>query len=524
MDTNELLHEVKELFYEVTAKMSTRQIKYGAIISYFSIGFNIIAGLIYTPWMVKQIGVSDFGLYTLVTAFLTYFLIDFGLGSSIARFIAKYRAEGKAEKIESLLGITIRIYLYIDTIIIITLFILYFFLSDIFKELNTQEIEKFKIIYCIAGFFSVVSFPLMPVQGAMIAYEKFIIDKIADLAQKALVIISMVVALLLGYGLFALVLVNGFIGFGIKIYKFFFLKRNELIKINLKNFDKPLVKELLQMSVIIFIIAIADRFLMTLPPTILGIFSGTQEIAVFGIARTLEGYTWTIAMALNGLFLPKLTRMITEKYDGWEITSLMINVGRFQILIIGMIITGIIVLGKSFILLWMGPAFKHSYFVSLLIIVPMIITSTQEIASTLILVVNKLKYKAILFITASVISVIIGCILAPSLGAIGTAMGICTALLLSHIIGMNIVYSRVLKLDITGFFKSVHLKMLWPMAVAGILSVLIQKYYPIYSWKTFIVSGTFFVIVYSGLMWIFVMNSLEKELVKGLLRKILPVK
>ena len=50
--------------------MGQNQIKQGAIISYIAIFFNIAAGLIYTPWMVGQIGVSDYGLYALIGAFL----------------------------------------------------------------------------------------------------------------------------------------------------------------------------------------------------------------------------------------------------------------------------------------------------------------------------------------------------------------------------------------------------------------------------------------------------------------------
>ena len=98
--------------------MKYNQIKLGAAISYIAILVNIVAGLIYTPWMIRQIGVSDYGLYSLIAAFLSYFFIDFGLGSAIARFIAKFRAEGNERKIKIMLGVTTRIYLLLDFIIL----------------------------------------------------------------------------------------------------------------------------------------------------------------------------------------------------------------------------------------------------------------------------------------------------------------------------------------------------------------------------------------------------------------------
>ncbi len=500
--------------------MSVDQIKKGAFISYIAIFFNIAAGLLYTPWMVRQIGVSDYGLYSLIGAFLSYFLIDFGLGSAIARFIAKFRIEGKENEVNNLLGITTRIYFIIDFVVLLVLLVVYFFLSNIFKELTPPEIEKFQIIYVIAGFFSLISFPFTPVNGALIAYERFVVLKLSDMIQKILVIILMVLALLMGYGLFALVLVNGVVGFGVKLFNFLYLKQKTNIRINLNFFDKSLAKELFSFSSWVFVIGIAQRLLLTIVPTILGIFSGSTQIAIFAIAMTLEGYTWTFANALNGLFLPKVTRMVSGNENRHEVSNLMIRVGRIQLLVIGLLVMGIVVLGKPFIILWMGPVFIPSYYVTLFLIVPGIVTLSQEIASTLLFVVNEIKFRAILFIFASVLSVIIGVILSPKLGAFGSAIGVGIAILLCHVIGMNFVYSKVLKLEIGRFFRSVHLKMIWPLVVAGGLCVLGQQFYQINSWLSFVVSGSAFVLIYVLLVWNLVMNAEEKGLVMSVVNKI----
>lgn len=500
--------------------MTKNQIKQGAIISYIAILFNISAGLLYTPWMVRQIGVSDYGLYTLIGAFLSYFLIDFGLGSAIARFIAKFRAEGNNVKINNLLGVTTRIYLLLDFIIFLLLAIVYFFISNIFKELTPTEIDKLKVIFLIAGFFSISSFIFTPVDGVLIAYERFFILKAADLLQKVFVIIFMVIALFMGYGLYGLILINGLVGLSIKLFKFLYIRKQAQLKINIGFFDKVLAKELFSFSSWVFIISIAQRLLLNIVPTILGIFSGSKQIAIFAIAMTIEGYVWTFAYALNGLFLPKVTRMVSGHENRHEVSHLMIKVGRLQLLVIGLLITGVVVLGKSFIQLWMGADFIPSYYVALFLVVPGIITLSQEIAYTLLFVENEIKYRAILFIVASVMSVIIGVILSPQLGALGPAIGVGIALVLCHVIGMNIVYSKVLKLEIGQFFKSVHLKMIWPLMVVGGLSVLGQQYYLIDSWFSFVISGAAFVTLYIVLMWSLVMNKEEKSIVLTLVNKI----
>ena len=69
------------------------QYKTGAILSYSSVVFNTVAGLIYTPWMISCIGADDYDLYTLALSVVNFFLLDFGLGDSVSRFLSKYYAE-----------------------------------------------------------------------------------------------------------------------------------------------------------------------------------------------------------------------------------------------------------------------------------------------------------------------------------------------------------------------------------------------------------------------------------------------
>ena len=90
---------------------SSKQIKLGAMISYIAIFVNIAAMLIYTPWMKNQIGMANYGLYNLAHSFITMFLMDFGIGASVARFVAKYRAENNLEAVNKLMGIVTKIYI-----------------------------------------------------------------------------------------------------------------------------------------------------------------------------------------------------------------------------------------------------------------------------------------------------------------------------------------------------------------------------------------------------------------------------
>ena len=71
--------------------MRNKQLKIGAIISYLTIVFNIITGLIYTPWVLRAIGDDDYSIYTVATSLIAIFMMDFGISSSISKFVSIIR-------------------------------------------------------------------------------------------------------------------------------------------------------------------------------------------------------------------------------------------------------------------------------------------------------------------------------------------------------------------------------------------------------------------------------------------------
>ncbi|WP_395046119.1 oligosaccharide flippase family protein [Flavobacterium sp.] len=499
----------------------SKQIKIGALISYISVGFNILAGILYTPWMISIIGKSDYGIYVLVMALLSYFVMDFGLGQAIARKISVYKLENNQKKIDELLGLASKFYLLISLIILTALVLSYFFLNNIFGKLTHEEFQKLEVVYVISGVFSVISFPFLIMEGIFIAYQRFIFLKLCDVISKVAIIIAMVGALFFGYKLYALVLINAVIGFLLIFVKFGYLFKNTSIRINFSFTDKTVLKELMGFSFWTTIIGVGQRLLFNISPILLGILSGTSQIVFFSIGNIIEGYTWTIANALNGLFLSKVTHLESKENNLKSITDLMIKVGRMQLTIIGLLFVGLIILGKQFILLWMGEGYEPSYYIVLLLVLPGIITLTQEIAGTYLIVLNKLKIRAIIILFTSVLSVFISFSLAPKYGAIGCAIGIFVANLLGQVVGMNYIYWKVIKLEIPRFFKECYLSMVLPIVVTLLVGIAVNYFILQISIVIFIMKVIIISFIYLMMMWFFGLKTDEKLLFQNGITKLL---
>lgn len=484
----------------------------GAIISYVSIFLNIAISFVYTPWMIRQIGVSDYGLYSLITSFVSYFLLDFGLDSAITRFIAKYRAEGDEKKVENMLGLTTRVYLLIDAVIFLALLVLFFFISGIFKGLTPEEIEKMKVLYCIAGGFSVLNFVLKPMSGAMMAFELFVENKLLDMVTRVGTVLLIVVALMMSANVYWLVLINGATAFTVSLAKYFVLTHKTKLKINWSFFDKAELKLLFSFSVWVFLVSLAQRFRLSLVNTILGIFANSTEIAIFAMGMVIEGLVWNLSSALNGLFLPKVSRM-KQNDDKQAIMDLMIRVGRIQLFIIGLIFSGFCAFGRQFIDLWVGPEFHNVYYVVIFLTFTNIISLTQHIASDVVYAEGKVNYTGKATFVTSLVGLGGSCILAPMMGAVGCA--ICSGMaMLAYLIWANVFYHRDLKLNMWCFFCKCHLRLLPPITLLAILSFIVFNYLTLNSWLKLSMALGGYTFTFCALSF-GLMNNEEKQLIKS---------
>ena len=498
-------------------KESNKQIKYGAVISYAAIFFNLIVTLLYTPWMVSKIGTSNYALYTLSTSLISIFLMDFGISSSVARFLAKYRAEGKTEEISRFLGVVYKLYLFIALIIFLVLFAIYFFIGQIYSGLSANEISVFNNLYIIVAGYSIISFPFMPLDGILNSHEKFIQLKLCGLVQKCISILLVVLALTLNLGVVSIVSANALSGIIIIAVKLVIINIGGVPKPDFKSKDKRIFKDIFSFSVWVTIMSIAQRCMFNLAPTVLGIVSNSTEIAVFSPANSLESTFYTFAAAINGLFLPKISRLIAENNKD-EIMGLMIKVGKYQMIVLGLIFVGFCVTGKDFMTLWMGKDYIKSYYGAMLIFIPDLLIFSQQIANTLMIAENKVKLQALGYIIMAVVGLSFSFVLSNLFGCIGA----CAAIAIGYsanFIYINIVYVKVMKLKLKAFYVKCYLRTL-PIIILSIVALLILfSLFNEVSWLYLIIKGLVVVVVYLILVLLFATTKTEKKYIISKFRK-----
>lgn len=499
-------------------KLKISQLKMGALISYFTMGFNIVAGLVYTPWMVAKIGQSNYGLYTLANSLIAIFMLDFGLSSAVSRFVSKYRAEGRQQDINDIMGIIYKLYIIIDAVIFVVLTVVYFFVGEIYKELTPSELQTFKVLYIIVAGYQLIAFPLSPVDGILNAYEKFSQLKSCNLLYRLLSVFSVIFVLIFSSSVTVVILATVLSHLATVFAKFIFVKTTVPLKVNFKASGKEKYKKLFSFTIWTTVINIMQRFTHSFAPSVLGITSGALEIGLYAPAVTLEGYFYTLGTAINGMFLPRVSKYIADKKED-KILDLMIKVGRYQSIVLGLAYIGFVCIGKEFMTLWMGPDYTKTYYLAMIILFPTLISSTQQIAKTTVIAKKLIKYQAIGMIFTGVFGLIASYLMSLKVGALGVCLG--TALTsLANISFMNVIYKKKAGINVFEFYKKCYLRLLPCYAISLAAGLAIAKYIPLLGWKGFAVKALLIAIVFLAVIFLLYTTKEEKNSIFTVVKKI----
>lgn len=489
------------------------QLKAGAILNYVVIVLNMLVGLLYTPYMLRMMGQSEYGLYSLVASVISYLtILDLGFGNAVIRYTAKYRAEGKIKEQYEMFGMFLVLYIIIGIIAFSAGLGLYYNVDALFgNTMAIEELDKARIMMLFLIFNVAVTFPMSIFGSIISAYEQFVFPRIINISRILLNTAIMVLLLELGYKAVAMVVLQTVFNLLTLITNYYYCKYKLQVKIYFRRFQWGLLKEVSIYSLWLFLNAIMDRIYWGTGQFVLGALVGTTAVAVFAIAIQLQHMYMQFSTAISTVFLPKITGMVTRNDNRKEISDLFIRTGRIQYIVIALILTGFIIFGRSFINLWAGKEYENAYTITLLFFVSLAVPLIQNIGVTILQARNQMKFRSLLYIVIAIISLMFQIILAQKYGGIGCAIAISGALFLGQGLIMNIYYQKKQGINITLFWKEI-LKMSIVPIIIGIAFMYLIPQISLNNWFDLGMTIAMFIIIYLPAFYCFSMNQSERDL------------
>ena len=312
--------------------MKIKQVKWGAILSYLLIIFNAAYGFLMTPYMVGCLGDAEYGVYKTISAFSgTLMVLDLGLGSTVLRYIAQYKAKQEEDKIPSFIGMSLVQATIMCGVIVVVSFGAYQTIEPAYANtFSAEQVDKAKLLFILLVFNILLHVFNNVISGVICGYNHFVFangSKILRLLIRALFVI---VLLRIIPNAAVTVVIDILYSLLFIIAELLYIKYRLRIKIKLGNIDSAVFLDSGKYTIMMFLSAVANQVNNNLDNVVVGAISGPEFVTVYSLGLVIFNMFQNLSTAISGVMLPTVSNILEKKDADKELTELIIRIGRIH--------------------------------------------------------------------------------------------------------------------------------------------------------------------------------------------------
>lgn len=127
---------------------------------------------------------------------------------------------------------------------------------------------------------------------------------------------------------------------------------------------------------------------------ILGKLFSTAVVAVYSVGAQIYMMYMQFGTQIASVFYPKVSILYQEENGNQKVSDLFVRVGRVTFMIIMLILSGFIVFGKEFLLIWVGEGYTEAYYVAIVVMIPFSVDLAQNLALAILQVKKQYGFRA----------------------------------------------------------------------------------------------------------------------------------
>lgn len=487
------------------------QVKYGAILSYILIVVNSLQGLFLAPFILLQIGDSDYGVYKTIASFsATIMVMDLGIGTTVMRYTAKFQAEKKEDEVANfaamgliesaimagVVGIlSVGIYIYMPT-----------FYAETFSE---SDISLARSLYLILALNMVLVIVENVLNGVITGSNRFVFANGMKLGLLLLRITASVALLRQWKSAVVLVCITLTCSVITMILQLVYIRTRLHIRIRMKRWDFALLKESIGYTLLMFVQTLAIQANGNIDNIVISRVIGPIAVTVYSFGIQLFNMYESLAMAFSNLMLPHISNRVAEGADNAQLQSTVTRVGRMQFAVLGAALSGFLCVGKEFIYLWLGDGFEDVYYLSLIMMIPVTFTLVQNVCLSILRARNMMKFRTFCLMCTLLLNLVLTIVGTQLYGYYAAAIGTGLSVVCGSIIAMNIYYHKKIGFKVFKFYFDVFRRLAVCVLIPAIVVALMGKLSES-SWLWLVCKIGAYMIIYAAMLWFYGFSAQEK--------------
>lgn len=488
--------------------------KTGVILSYIQVFLNVLVNIIYVPVLLHFLGQSEYGLYQIVGSFFSYVTIfESCMSSGVLRNYCNALGKRNQELADETLSTAHSIYRLMSVgMAVLGAIVIVGFRSFYASSFTESELQESAIILGIL-FCNMIATLLGSVYLTVITgQERFVFLKISGILLQVIQPLLVIICVAkIPYAISVTAVIAGVNVINILLRRWYVRHRLN-IRVHAQRQNPEVAKEILLLSSTILIGCIADQIFWKTDQVILGKMFNTATVAVYSVGAQIYLVYMQFGTQIQSIFYPRVSILYQEENGNKKVSDLFVKVGRVTFMIIMLILSGFVVFGKEFLLIWVGEGYTEAYYVAIMVMIPFSIDLAQNLALVILQVKKQYGFRARIYLLGAFINIITTVILASYFGIIGAALSTGLSMAITSGLIMNWYYLRRAKLDIVKFWKEAS-GIIAAAAFMTILTLCIKRYVVRDGAGIFFlgVEMVLFALIYVGVLYRFIMTPEEKK-------------
>lgn len=415
----------------------------GVVLSYLVILIKLVVTLLFTPFLVSSLGIEGYGLYTLVGALAAYlYILDFGMNDSVLRFFVSY--ENDIPRRDAFLAKMLGLYMLVGLVVLFCAYGMSILSETVFDAMNTpDQVEMISDMVLIVGLGAAVLIALNPVGALLSATESFVFLRSMEIVGTLLSTLAMVVVLNAGGGPVGIVVVATVTIVAQAILRLVYAILILHTKIRIGRPERAILKRVGSYAAPIFVVMVATVLFWRLDNVLIGATLGAGAVAIYTVGVLFNKYFMSFATALSRVMTPEIIRRIDQGADAKVLTDLMIRISRIQAMFLLLILSGLIIFGERFLVLWLGKEFAPAYWIMLVILVPYTFELTGNARNIILQVKGLYWQRSGITLVMAILNIPLTLILMQTMGVLGAAISTGIAVLLNYVLISLLLKYRV---------------------------------------------------------------------------------
>jgi O-antigen/teichoic acid export membrane protein len=404
--------------------------------SWFALGVNIVVGVFLSPFILHRLGDAAFGIWVLIFSITGYYgIFDFGVRSSIIRYVSKYTATRDLQEITGLLNTALLTYTCVGILCLAITLVAFFYVDRIFHiQSGLQGMARWLLL--IVGSSVALGFPLGMFGGVLEGLQKFYILNWTNIAATLIRVVLIVFYLNRGYGLLTVALITVGVPMLASIVRAMIALGSIPVNFSLAAVNRDAFRHMANYSGVTFMIIVASQLRFKTDAVVIGKFLSLAAITYFYAGSRLVDNAGEVVSSLAQIFVP-MSSQSDAAGNKDRLRKIFIAGNRACAFTILPISFAFVILGKSIIEVWVGRKYvTQGYPVLLALIFPYTLMLGQSASSRILFGMSKHGKFAVITLIEGSANVILSILLVGRFGILGDAFGTAIPLAATYLVFM----------------------------------------------------------------------------------------